>query len=143
MEFTTSTFKRKGTSIQRNTKAIEALRSFVEREGHALVPTGHVENGYQLGHWVTYVRSRKRTVIVDGNGQPVMASLVDPALADLLETFPGWTWGPLAPGPKGDTDRNAKILARHREGRSLGEISTEFGISRQRAHQILRREVTR
>lgn len=141
MEFTTSTFKRRGTSIQRNTKAIEALKSFVEREGHALVPTTHFENGYQLGHWVTYVRSRKRMTIVDGDGNIVQQSMVDPALADLLETFPGWTWGPLSPGPKGNSDRNAQIVARHREGLSLGEISAEFGISRQRAHQILRREM--
>ena len=139
MEFTTSTFKRRGTSIQRNAKAIEALKSFVEREGHALVPTTHLENGYQLGHWVTYVRSRKRMTIVDAEGNTVQQSMVDPALADLLETFPGWKWGPLPPGPKGNSDRNAQILARHREGLSLGEISTEFGISRQRAHQILRR----
>lgn len=36
----------------RNNQGFEALDAFVKREGQALVPTGHVENGFKLGRWI-------------------------------------------------------------------------------------------
>jgi hypothetical protein len=38
------------------------LETFVLREGHARVPYGHVEQGFNLGAWVVSVRSRRNTL---------------------------------------------------------------------------------
>jgi superfamily II DNA or RNA helicase len=59
------------------------LAQYVEREGHALVPNGHVEDGHRLGSWVTSQRSRHR-----------QHQLSDERVA-LLEALPGWEWNPL------------------------------------------------
>lgn len=140
MEIQFKNYHRKGTSIQRNTKALAALDSFIAREGHASVPSMHVENGYHLGHWVTYIRARKRMIGVR-DGEVVMPHLIEPELIALLDSKPGWVWGPLAPGPYGLPDRNALIVSRHQAGATLAAIGEEFGISRQRAHQIIHREL--
>jgi hypothetical protein len=119
---------RAGTSLRRNQQAVSALTTFVEQYGHARVRPHEVVDGYQLGHWVTYVRAR-------GRDHKVAADLYQ-----WLDSQPGWEWGPLAPGPVGKQDRNAGVLARREEGATLGEIAVEFGISRQRVHQIVQRD---
>lgn len=109
----------------------EALARFTEREGHARVPTSHVEvldSGQQinLGSWVGYVRQRKR------------AGLLSPDRINDLDLIPGWQWGPLRPGPVTDESRNNQIAQMRATGLSLQKIGDEFGLSRQRVHQIVR-----
>ena len=63
---------------------VDALATFVEREGHAAVPTGHKERGVSLGSWVIRNRAEYR-----------QGSLVESRIAQ-LQAFPGWIWDPLA-----------------------------------------------
>ena len=63
-------------------EAFALLGQFVDREGHASPPTGHTEDGFKLGAWVTRVRMQKR------EGRLVVDS-------QLFESLPGWTWDPL------------------------------------------------
>jgi hypothetical protein len=58
----------------------EALRSFSRREGHARVPTGHLENGMGLGAWVVAQRHNHRKQALPS--QRIV----------LLEAVPGWVW---------------------------------------------------
>jgi hypothetical protein len=113
--------------MKRSARALEALSSFVAQNGTALVPTQHVQDGYRLGSWVTYIRSRQRS----GN--------VDQELGNYLESLPGWTWGPLPPGPGAKVDRNVEIIDRASKGESLSHLASEYGVSRQRIHQIVKR----
>ncbi len=57
---------------------------FVQREGHAKVPQGYIEDGYRLG---TFVSTRRRAY---------HAGKLSEARIAALESFPGWTWDPLA-----------------------------------------------
>jgi superfamily II DNA or RNA helicase len=57
-----------------------ALTSFVAREGHARVPSSHVEDGLKLGSWVAAQRvARRRTKL--------QADRVE-----RLDALPGWHW---------------------------------------------------
>jgi hypothetical protein len=58
-----------------------ALEKFLQREGHANVPTKHVEGDVMLGRWVSNQRQR-------------YGWLQDhhPLRIARLETLPGWTW---------------------------------------------------
>jgi hypothetical protein len=58
------------------------LQRFVEREGHARVPAPHVEDGHQLGEWV----SRQRREYASGP-MPMAVERVC-----RLEALPGWVW---------------------------------------------------
>ncbi len=58
------------------------LRRFAEREGHALVPLQHREDGYKLGAWVRGQRSQKQK-----------GTLSDDR-ARRLEALPEWSWQP-------------------------------------------------
>ena len=57
-----------------------ALVRFVEREGHARVPIGHIENGLTLGQWVSAQRG------VHARGQ------LPRERVNRLEALPGWAW---------------------------------------------------
>jgi len=59
----------------------EALETFVKREGHARVPTDHVEDGVKLGSWVAEQRSNR--------------NILAPERVSRLGALPGWTWNPL------------------------------------------------
>ena len=59
---------------------LAAVRTFVAREGHARVPTYHVEDGLRLGSWVG---SRR---------QDHKRRRLGRARAAALEALPGWTW---------------------------------------------------
>lgn len=108
---------------------LTALNSYVTREGTSLVPAKHVEivdnKEYGLGSWVSYVRTRYRN-----NALPADR-------VAQLEAYPGWQWGPLRPGPKPDIARDAEIKRMRAENKSLQEIGTVYGLSRQRIHQIV------
>jgi len=56
------------------------LKRFVEREGHARVPTYHVEDGFKLGQWVAHRRIDHRR------------GILEPERQRRLEALPGWTW---------------------------------------------------
>lgn len=108
---------------------IKALESYIEREGSARVPRYHVESGdfgdVKLGVWVSYVRHRQRK------------GHLSPEQTEKLSSLPGWQWGPLKAGRTGDAQRDQKIRERYANGARLREIAEEFGITRQRVHQIV------
>ena len=110
---------------------IKALEQFVSENGHARVPAAakvEVEgNRIALGSWVSYLRVKHKsgTLAVEKRAQ--------------LESFPSWTWGPCKPGPLGDAARDQAMLQAREQGRSLQSIADEYGLSRQRVHQILER----
>jgi len=59
------------------------LQSFVEREGHARVPTDYRDdNGHRLGMWVVRQRYGESTLHRERHAR--------------LEALPGWTWEPQA-----------------------------------------------
>jgi hypothetical protein len=61
------------------------LRAYVEREGHARVPTVHIaDDGYRLGTWVSRQRADCR------RGQLTAVRIAE------LEAVPGWSWDPIA-----------------------------------------------
>jgi hypothetical protein len=79
-------WSRKDDAFRRN---VETLRRFVEREGHARVPQKHMEDGIQLGLFVSNQRRSR--------------DLLSKSRRELLESFPGWVW---SARPKRDTARN-------------------------------------
>ncbi|MEY2957700.1 MAG: Mor transcription activator family [Actinomycetota bacterium] len=85
------------------------------------LPDGQVVN---VGTFVAYVRYRYR-----------IGRLPEHRSSE-LESIPGWTWSALRPGPKGEADRNAEIRKKRKEGMTLTELADEYGMSRQRIHQI-------
>ncbi|MGO9206546.1 MAG: Helicase associated domain protein [Candidatus Limnocylindrales bacterium] len=62
------------------TIAMASLRSFVEREGHALVPVKHHEGDFRLGQWV----NAQRSAYARGG--------LSPDRVAALEAIPSWTW---------------------------------------------------
>lgn len=104
---------------------ISALTSYVNREGSALVPSNYQEDDVNLGSWVSYLRTRRN------NGKLSQTKI------DQLESFAGWEWGPLRPGPKTDAERDSTIRSMRANDMSLSSIGQHFGLSRQRIHQIV------
>tara|TARA_B100000902_G_scaffold376591_1_gene407849 strand:- start:2135 stop:2515 length:381 start_codon:yes stop_codon:yes gene_type:complete len=112
----------------------EALKTYQQRYGDALVPTGHLEfldNGAEinLGHWVSYMRTRYRQ------------GLLSQRRIKLLEKVPSWTWGPVRPGPKSKNiviDRNNKIKIAYEKGASASALAREYSLSRQWIYQIIK-----
>lgn len=107
----------------------EALNQFKLREGHALVPVNHTETlrgvEIKLGSWVSYLRLRYHK------------DRLPQRWVEKLERLDGWAWGPLQPGPRANLQRDREIKKLRKQGRSLQEIGTMFGLSRQRIHQIV------
>ena len=62
----------------------ELLEVFITREGNSRVPARHVENGVQLGGWVSEQRTARAR------------SRLSPDRIDRLEAVPGWSWHPKA-----------------------------------------------
>jgi hypothetical protein len=58
----------------------QALLSYVERKGHAVVPKDHVEGDFRLGAWV----GEQRTAYKDGR--------IRPERAERLQDLPSWCW---------------------------------------------------
>lgn len=109
---------------------IRALKTFVTRTGTARVPRNHVEatdgGEIPLGAWVSYVRHRYRK-----------GHLSEAQVQELL-TLPNWQWGPFTPGRKSDSERDAAIRQRFSNGETLKQIASEYNLTRQRVHQIVR-----
>jgi excisionase family DNA binding protein len=61
---------------------LELLEAYVDREGHALVPKGHIEDEFALGQWV----AKRRLAYQQGRS--------DPERSSRLEKLPGWSWTP-------------------------------------------------
>ena len=110
---------------------LRALSEFVNVHGHSNVPSNFVfkdeQQELKLGTWVGYVRSRGRA-----------GKLPDKRKSE-LEQIPQWSWNARRPGPSGDTQRDVAIIEARASGRRLQSIATEWNLSRQRVHQILRR----
>lgn len=98
------------------------------------MPTNHTEflddgSEVNLGSWVSYMRTRYR--------EDKLPSL----RIEMLESIPTWSWGPVRPGPKSKNQlnsRNEEIVSSRQSGKSLSKIAKEYGVSRQRIHQILK-----
>lgn len=108
---------------------IQALEQFTEREGHARVPTTHIENlrdvgAVTLGSWVGYNRAKYRR-----------GELRTERCAQLAR-FTGWEWGPLPAGPRSEITRNNEIMRLRGNGASLQTLADMFNLSRQRIQQI-------
>ena len=118
-------------------KHYDALLTYSHRYGDALVPSGHVEfadsgEEINLGNWVSYMRTRYR-----------QKALSNERIC-LLEEIPSWDWGPVRPGPKSRDivlERNQVIKSKYNSGQSLSGIAREYGLSRQRIHQIVKEKV--
>ena len=110
---------------------IKALEIYVAENGHARVPAAARvvvdEVPVSIGSWVSYLRVKYKL------------GSVPPEKKEVLERFPSWSWGPCKPGPLGDAERDAQMLQSRQSGRSLQSIADEYGLSRQRVHQILER----
>lgn len=110
---------------------IDALRQYVNREGHSKVPAVHIEildsKSVSLGAWVGYIRQRFRK-----GSLPIDR-------AQKIQEIAGWQWGPFQPGPATDSKRNEIIRQMRQDGRSLREIADQFDLSRQRVHQIVKK----
>lgn len=93
------------------------------------MPRTHVENTetgeVQLGAWVSYVRHRQR------KGHLSTTQVQE------LATLPNWQYEPLPAGRTGDSARDALILEKSKNGARVRELSQEFGLTRQRIHQII------
>ena len=57
---------------------LAVMKKFVNREGHARVASGHIEDGVKLGAWVTEQRAERRNL--------------SPGRVAHLEALPGWSW---------------------------------------------------
>lgn len=109
---------------------ITALQNYVTRTGTARVPRNHVEatefGEVRLGAWVSYVRHRQRKGHLTVEQESTLSSL------------PNWQWAPFRAGRIGDPERDARIVARARQGERLRALADEFGLTRQRIHQIVK-----
>jgi hypothetical protein len=59
---------------------VDALRRFVDEQGHARVPTECIEDGLNLGGWVARIRQLGKR------------GKLTPAQVSELEALPGWVW---------------------------------------------------
>ena len=51
----------------------------------------------------------------------------------------GWKWEKQQPGRRYDKERDNLIVTRYKSGVPAKSLADEFGLSRQRVHQIVRR----
>ncbi len=84
------------------------LLHFVEREGHAKVPYGHIEDDYGLGRWVAYQRRRRDEMSAEQRAA--------------FEGLPGWEW--TQPRPQRTWEDNYGILLRYVELEGHARVPT-------------------
>jgi hypothetical protein len=70
--------QRTQTQEERFEAKLKVLQQYAEREGHANVPSNHVEDGVQLGLWVSQQRSNRGSLPANR--------------VEALEAIPGWRW---------------------------------------------------
>lgn len=110
---------------------LQALRAYVARTGTSQVPRGHVETTEHgeigLGAWVSYVRHRQR------KGHLSIEQEIE------LSSLPNWKWDKLRAGRTSHPERDREIVRRYTTDRvSLQVLATEYGLTRQRVHQIVK-----
>jgi superfamily II DNA or RNA helicase len=107
------------------------LLQYVAREGHARVPTSHVEDDQNLGLWVNSQRMAYRN----------RSARMTPERASRLEALPGWVWSPKTRDDPG-WEEHFRCLQRFvaREGHARlpgshveGEFKLGVWVSNQRA----------
>ena len=86
-----------------------ALDEFLSREGHANVPTSHLENGVRLGQWVNGVRTRFRR------------GVLDPYLEKYLSSISTFSWEPLEEIPFKNVEILEEFLLANPGKRSVGD----------------------
>jgi hypothetical protein len=100
-----------------------------------MTPTTHVElfNGKNIaiGAWVAYNRQRQRAGTLPREREQALSALT------------GWKWDRQQPGRRYDKSRDALILERYSQGVSAKKLADEYGLSRQRVHQIIKRKVSK
>lgn len=77
-DYPRSTADKVRTNEERWDEHLALLKQFGEREGHYLVPSRHVEDGFRLGVWVARHRSKRWSI--------------DKAHREKLDKVDGWTW---------------------------------------------------
>jgi superfamily II DNA or RNA helicase len=65
-------------------EGFDILKRYVQREGHAYVPSKHQEGNFKLGVWV---RTQKYSYLKQSYGRKLSQEKVQ-----LLESLPGWLW---------------------------------------------------
>lgn len=99
-----------------------------------MTPTTHVElfggKMIAIGAWVAYNRQRHR------------AGTLSREREQALSTLAGWKWDRQQPGRRYDKRRDVVILERYSQGVSAKKLADEFGLSRQRVHQIVKHKVS-
>jgi Mor family transcriptional regulator len=118
------------TRDERWQEHFDALHQYTNRTGNALVPTTHVEiyNGKNiaLGAWVAYNRQRQR------------AGTLPVERVNALGGLSGWKWEKQQPGRRYDKSRDEVIIKAYTNGTSAKDLAKQYGLSRQRVHQIVR-----
>jgi len=113
---------------------LAALQEYIRLNGAADPPRSAVVElpavgVVRVGEWVRLVRRRGR----DG-----MLSVGE---RGSVERLTGWSWE--SPRPVGGialVDRNAEMVRRVDAGESLASVASNYGVTRQRVHTIVRRE---
>jgi superfamily II DNA or RNA helicase len=85
-------------------RGILALHRFATREGHALVPQNHVEDGFTLGQWVSTQRGANKTGTLDEEKRTRLAAV------------PGWTPDPYEDAWKRGYQAYQRFVARESHG---------------------------
>lgn len=123
-------------SISRNDRwstHIKALEQYTSRTGTSLAPTTQIEivDGQKvaLGAWIAYNRQRQR-----------QGTLPQERVAQ-LSAFADWRWEKQKPGRQQDAERDSEIVAQYEQGKSARTLAEAYSLSRQRVHQIIRRNL--
>ncbi len=104
------------------TRTVELLESFVRREGHARVPRRHIEDGFELGRWL----SKQRLLLRDAGAddEPWRQSR-----RAYLQNLPGWTWRPYEDAWEDAFDRLKGFVAREGHARvPAGRLEQGFAL---------------
>jgi len=111
-----------------------ALQQYTSRVGTSMTPTTHVElfggKMIAIGAWVAYNRQRQRAGTLSREREQALSALA------------GWKWDRQQPGRRYDKGRDVVILERYSQGVSAKKLADEFGLSRQRVHQIVKHKVS-